>query len=97
MTDGFVNLQSKLRTIENDVGRALRTLLGTMQSNRFFCDPAGILKKSQLLNHLIALVLQLPAKGIRIRAFLDFISRERVRGIACARGIFRLMDVTSLG
>src|SRR5258708_25750227 len=95
MPDGFVNLQSKLRTIKNDVDHAFRALARVMQSDRLFRDAAGVLNQIQLFDQLVALVLPLSAIRIWIRPFLNLVSGERIRGVACACGILWLMDVAS--
>ena len=45
MPDRFVDLQAKLRTVENDIECAFRALIRMMQSNRFFRNAAGVLHK----------------------------------------------------
>src|SRR5580693_168035 len=96
MPNGFVNLQSKLRTIENNVEHARWTLLRVMQSDRFFRNAAGVLDQLQLFNQLVAFVLPLTPIRVRIGPFLNLVARKRIRSVTRPRGIFRLMDVGSL-
>jgi hypothetical protein len=72
VTDRFVNLESELRAVENNVERAFRTLLRMMQSDRLLGDAARVLYEFQLIDQLVAFVLPLPAVGIGIRTFLNF-------------------------
>ena len=69
MPDGFVNLQSKLRAIENDVECAFWTLIRMMQSDGLFRNAAGVLDQFQFFDQLVAFVLPLSAIRIRIRRF----------------------------
>src|SRR5580700_10260361 len=96
MPDRFVDLQSKLRTIENNVERAFGALLSFMQRNRLFRDAARVLNQPQLVDQLVAFVLPLSTEGIRIRPLLNLVVRKRIRSIARACGILCLMDVGSL-
>ena len=96
MPDRFVNLQPQLRAIENDVELAFRTLIGMMQRHRLFGDPPGVFEQLQFIDQLISLVLPLPAIRIRIRPLLNLISRKRVRRIARAGRVLRLMNVRAL-
>ena len=42
MAHRFVNLQTQLRAVENNIERALRTLVGFEQRDGFFAHAAGI-------------------------------------------------------
>src|SRR5580704_783390 len=95
MPDGFVDLQSQLRAVKDDVERTLGALVGMMQSNRLFGDAAGVLDKLQFLDQFVALVLPLSAERVWIRPLLNLVSRKRICGVACTRGILCLMDVRS--
>ena len=95
MADGFVNLQSQLRTIKDDIEPAFGTLIGVMQCNGFFRDATSVLQQLQFFDQFVSFILPLPAVRIRIRTFLNFISRESVSGVSRAGRIFRLMDVAS--
>src|SRR5438128_10736161 len=92
-----MNLQPELRALENNVKNAFWTLIGAVQSHCFFTNATGVSQKFELLDQLIAFVLPLPAKRIRVRAFLDFISRECVGHKSSTGGEFRLMNVGALG
>src|ERR1700727_3855437 len=96
MPNRFVNLQSELRTIKNDVERAGRSLIRMMQRDRLFGDAPRVLDQLQFFDQFIAFILPLPAIRIWIRTLLNLVSRERVCGITRARGIFGLMNVGSL-
>src|SRR5712691_2713232 len=96
MADRFVDLQSKLRAVKDDVKRPFRTLVRMMQSNRFLRDAPGVLYQLQFFDQLVAFVLPLSAIRIRIRTFLNLIPGESVCCIASARGVLGLMDVGSL-
>src|ERR1700692_193769 len=50
VSDGFVDLQSKLRTIENHVELSFGALLRTLPSNRFFRNASGVLYQFQLFD-----------------------------------------------
>ena len=95
MADGFVNLQSQLRTIKDDIEPAFGALIGVMQCNGFFRDATSVLQQLQFFDQFVSFILPLPAVRIRIRTFLNFISRESVSGVSRAGRIFRLMDVAS--
>jgi hypothetical protein len=95
MADGFVNLQSELRAIKNDIERPFRALVRMMQRNRFFRDAARVLNQFQFLDQFVALILPLSSKRIRIGAFLNFVSGECVGGVARTCGILGLMNVAA--
>ena len=83
MSDRFVNLQSELRALKNNVEHTLGTLISAVQGYRFFADPAGILDQLQFLNQLVALVLPLSPEGGWIGPLLDFASSEGVCNVSC--------------
>src|SRR5262249_27792929 len=66
MPYGFMNLQSELRPLKNDVESPLGTLISFVQRDRLFCNAARILHQFQLVNQLVTLVLPLPTERIRI-------------------------------
>src|SRR5580704_14880681 len=96
MPNGFVNLQTQLRAVKNNVKPPFRALLRMMQSNRFLRDATGVLHEFQLFNEFVSFILPLSPKGIGIRALLNLVACEGVRRVARAGGILRLMNVASL-
>ncbi len=88
-----MDLQTELRTVEDNVEYALRAFVGSQQRDCFFAHPARVFDQLQLVDQFVSFVLPLPAVGIGIRSLLNFASGERVRGVAGSRGVFRLMDV----
>src|SRR5262249_43363569 len=95
--DGFVNLQPELRAFEDNVESSLRTLVCLVQGYRFLADAPRILYQLQLINQLIALVLPLSAKRIRIRTLLDLAPRKRVGDISGPGRKLRLMNFRAFG
>src|ERR1035438_9893315 len=96
MSDGFVNLQSELRAVENDVECAFGTLVGMMECYCFFRYAAGILQQLQFFDQLVPFVLPLSAIRIRIRPFLNLVAGKRICSVARTGGILGLMDVAAL-
>src|SRR6202453_2690036 len=97
MPNRFMDLQSKLRTIQNQIESALRTLICLVQRDSLFGNLASILDEIRLFNELISFVLPLSAERIRIRTLLDLIAVECVRSCFHARGIVCLMNFAILG
>src|SRR4029077_8954725 len=73
MADGFVNLQAELAAFKNDGARALGTLRGLMQSDRFLGNRAGVADEVHGFDGLVALEGVLAAEAIRVGALLDFV------------------------
>src|SRR5258708_28475606 len=96
MPDGLMDLKPELSAIQNDGEHTFRTLVRLVQSYGFFADPSRILHQLKFLDQLVAFVLPLPAIGGWVRAFLDLSPGERMRRIARASGIFRLMNIRTL-
>ncbi len=97
MSNRFVDLQSELRRIENDVVIALRTLIGFVQGDGFFRDASSVLQQLQFFDQFVAFVLPLTAERVRIRALHDLASGERVRGVTGADSRLHLVDVRAVG
>src|SRR5437762_666554 len=93
MPDRFVNLQPKLRTLQNYVEGSFGTLRGRVQRHRLFPNAPRILDQPELVNQFVTFVLPLAAKGIRIRSLLNFAPRERIRDVSGAGRDFRLMNL----
>jgi len=73
MADGFVNLQSELRAVENDRLRALGRLRRRMQRDRFFGNARRIPDQIERFHQFVARELVLPAETVRIGALLNFV------------------------
>jgi hypothetical protein len=97
MPDGFVNLQSQLRSIQNNGGCALRALVRMMQRDGFFRHAPGILHQFHFFDLLVAAVLPLPAVRIGVGTLLNLGTGKRVCRIARAGRILGLMDFSALG
>ena len=91
-----MNLQAKLRALQDDRERTFRTLVRLMQRYRFLADPSRVLYQLKFLDQLVTFVLPLPTIRSWVRAFLDLRPGERVRSVARAGGIFRLTNIRPL-
>src|SRR5581483_12500961 len=92
MADRFVDLQSQLRAVENQIELTLGTLLGGVQGDSFFGDSRSMSQQVQLVYEFVALELILSTKRIRIRPLLNLavlIAKSREPGAA---GRARLVD-----
>ena len=97
VSDGFMNLEPKLRTVEDNREHAFRTLLRLVQCYCFFADAPGVLQQLEFVNQLVALVLPLSAVRSGVGPLLDIVSREGVSGVTGAGRVLGLMDVRALG
>ena len=91
-----MNLQAKLRTIENDGENAFRTLLRLVQGHRFFADAPGVFDKLELMDQLVPFVLPLSAVRSGVGALLDIVSCERVGRVTRAGRVLGLVDIRAL-
>ncbi len=71
MADGFVNLQSELAAIQDQIEAAFGALIGRVQRHGLFGDARRVLQQIEFVDQLVAFELVLAAEGIRIRALLD--------------------------
>ena len=88
----FVNLQSELRAVQNNVEHSFRTLVGFEQARRLLRRRGGRFPITSTHRPVRILCSATVRQGIRIRAFLNFASCKGVSRIAGARGVFRLMN-----
>ena len=97
VADGFVDLQTELRAIQNQVRLAFGTLIGGVQRHRLFSHPRRVLEQAQFFHQLVPLQLVLPAERIGIGAPLDLailVAEGRKTGARQAAG---LIDETPQG
>ena len=78
MADGFVNLQSQLAAIQDQIEAAFGALIGRVQRHGLFGDARRVPQQIDFVNQLIALELVLAAEGVGIRALLDLVAFEAV-------------------
>ena len=97
MPDGFVNLQSELRAVENNRPRAFRALRGFVQSHRFFADAVGVARQVHGLNQFVTLQSVLAAEAVGIRALLNLVVGKAGGHDARAGLHLHLMNVSSGG
>src|SRR5450755_2861645 len=97
MPDRFVNLQSQLRAVENNVENALWALIRAVQCDRLFSNPAGVFQQLEFVDEFISFVLPLASKRIRIGALLNLGSRESIGNVASAGHVLSLMNVRAFG
>src|SRR5438105_15494492 len=96
MSHRLVNLQPKLRTVENDVEFPFWTLISLMKGYGLLGNAPGVFYKLQFFDQLISLVLPLPTVGCRVRPLLNFIPGEHISCVARAGREFALMNVRAL-
>src|SRR5664279_5805172 len=96
MADGLVDLQRKLRRVENDIERAFGTLSSRMQRDRLLGNFGGMLQQLQLLDEFVPSGLELAAVRVGIRALLDLRTLKRIRRVARTRSDGRLVYLGTL-
>src|SRR5258708_32634782 len=62
MSDGFVNLQAKLRAVKNNVEHAFGRLICLMKRYGFFGNAPRVVDQLQLFDQFVAFVLPLSPK-----------------------------------
>src|SRR6266851_3223149 len=93
MSDRFVNLQSQLRAVENNVEYALGTLVRAVQRDCLFADSACVLEQLEFVDELVSFVLPLAAERVRIRPLLNLAACERVGNVSRSGHVLCLMNV----
>jgi hypothetical protein len=90
VADGFVDLQTELRAVQNQVEFAFGTLIGGVQRHGLFSHARSVFEQAQLFHQLVPLQLVLAAERIGIGAPLDLailIAEGRKTGAAEAAGL----------
>ena len=76
MPDGFVNLQTQLRAVQDDGVLPLGTLRGGMQRHTLLSQAPGVTGQIERLDQLVTLQHVLPAEAVGIGALLNFRARK---------------------
>src|SRR5581483_12135637 len=95
MSNRLVNLQRQLRALEDDVERALRTLLRLVQRYTFLGDAACILQQLELVDQFVAFVLPLSTERTGIGTLLNIAPGKGICGVTSSRRVLGLVDIAA--
>ena len=73
MTDGLMDLQTELTTVEDQVERTFRTMISAVQAHRLFRNARRMLQHVDLFDQFVSLELVLSPERIRVGAPLNLV------------------------